>query len=346
MRVAPRASVPTGMRLRVSTKFTLRSRGSKQERQRVLAPRLDFQLKQRVGAGSSEIDRGDWLAAGCRALCEAIAGVDHQRRADDQHGVGRIEMSARPLDLLARHVLAEEDDVRLHHPAAVGARRHSEGGKVSRFEIGVAVRRVCRLEREPARVAAGEFALEVRPRRKRAAAHAADPIEPPVQVDHPLAPCRLMQPVHVLGQEMVRLAQLFEPGQRAVGGVRLSCMKTAPADQASRPIAAARGLARHEGLIGHRLGPLPLTVGVAIVRNPRIRAASRPGEHDQPPMPADEIFESAEPSHAEKVGWRPCERQRRRPALRLHLLDRLEVHLGDLDHRLGPRGDAEFAQHL
>ena len=68
--------------------------------------------------------------------------------------------------------------------------------------------------------------------------------------------------------------------------------------EAARPVAAARRRALHEGLVGHRLDPLPLALGVAIVGDAGRRAASGPGEHEEPPMPADETFESAKPGHA------------------------------------------------
>ena len=85
------------------------------------------------------------------------------------------------------------------------------------------------------------------------AIHAADAIDPPVQVDDPRAAGRLMQPVHVLGQKKLDSARRFEPGQSAMRVVRPGLTNAPPADEAARPIAPARLLLAHEGLIGHRL---------------------------------------------------------------------------------------------
>ena len=98
--------------------------------------------------------------------------------------------------------------------------------------------------------------------------HASDEIDPTVQVDDPRAARRLMQAVHVLGDEELNSAHRFEPGQGAVSIIGFSLTNEPPADEAPRPIAPARLFFAHEGLIGHRLRPLPLTVGVAIVRYP------------------------------------------------------------------------------
>ena len=184
------------------------------------------------------------------------------------HGVGRVEMAVSPLDPVARHVLAEEHHVGLQEAAAARARRHGEGREIGAVEIGVAVGRFRRVKRQPLRIEADEFALKFSARRKRAAGHAAHPVEPSVQVDHLLAAGGLMQAVDVLGGEVLAFAQNLEPGERAMGGVRRGRAEPPPADEAARPIAPPRRLALHEGLVRDRLGALPLAVGVAIVGNP------------------------------------------------------------------------------
>ena len=117
-------------------------------------------------------------------------------------------------------VLAEKHDVGLHHPAAAPAGRHGEGRKVGALEVGVAVRRVGCVEREPLGIQPAKLLLELVARCSPLAIHAADPIDAPVQVNHPGAAGRLMQPVHVLGQKNLASAHRLEPGERAMRVVR------------------------------------------------------------------------------------------------------------------------------
>ncbi len=114
-----------------------------------------------------------------------------------------------------------------------------------------------------------------------------------MQVDHLFAAGRLMQAVDVLGDEPLSFAQDLEPGERAMGGVGDGGAKAPPAKEAARPVAAPGGFALRKGLVGHRLGALPLALGVAIVRDAGGRAAARAGQHEEPPVTADESFESA-----------------------------------------------------
>ena len=114
-----------------------------------------------------------------------------------------------------------------------------------------------------------------------------------MQVDHPGASGRLMQPVHILGQKDLAPAHGLEPGQGAMRSVRSGAANASPSDKAARPIAPARRFVAHEGLIGHRLLPLPLTVGVAIVGNARARAAAGAGQDEETSMPLDEVLETA-----------------------------------------------------
>jgi hypothetical protein len=60
------------------------------------------------------------------SLHEAETGIDHQGRADDEHGVGLRQMILRGSDDVARDVLAEEHDIGLEDAAAGFARRHLE----------------------------------------------------------------------------------------------------------------------------------------------------------------------------------------------------------------------------
>jgi hypothetical protein len=106
-----------------------------------------------------------------------------------------------------------------------------------------------------------------------------------------------MQTVHVLGQKKLDPACPLEPGQSAMRVIGPGLMNAPPADEAARPIAPARLFLAHEGLVGHRLRPLPLAVGVAIVRNPRPRAAASAGQDEEAPMPVDEVREAGVSAH-------------------------------------------------
>ena len=172
------------------------------------------------------------------------------------------------VDPVARNVLAEEHDVGLEHPAA---RRH---GGMTKDEKSAPSRSA---SPSGASVASSSSqsglsrpssSCKLLARRSPPAIHAAHEIDASVQVDHPRAARRLVQPIHVLGQQKLASAPRLEPGQRAMRVVGLSPTNEPPADEAARPIAAARLFLAHEGLIGHGLGAFPLALGVAIVRDP------------------------------------------------------------------------------
>ncbi len=131
----------------------------------------------------------------------------------------------------------------------------------------LAVRCIRGIERQPCRIGAAKIVLKLVARRLAAAAHAADKIEPAVQVDDLPVAGRLMQPIDVLGQQHPALAVRLEPGQRMMRIVRPRLAEPPPADQAARPIAPARMLVRHEGLEVDRLGPLPVALAVAVIGN-------------------------------------------------------------------------------
>src|ERR1700728_3343523 len=56
-----------------------------------LASLLRRGREESVGPGPAKIDRRYRFSEACRPLDEAEAGIDHQRGADDQHGVGFIQ---------------------------------------------------------------------------------------------------------------------------------------------------------------------------------------------------------------------------------------------------------------
>jgi hypothetical protein len=56
-------------------------------------------------------------------------------------------------------------------------------------------------------------------------------------------------------------------------------------------------------LVGHRLLPLPVAGGVAIIGNARIGAATGPGQHEKSLMAVDEILERAEGGHGMQISY-------------------------------------------
>src|SRR5690606_17690245 len=123
------------------------------------------------------------------------------------------------------------------------------------------------------------------------APHAAYEVEPSVQVDDVAVAGRLMQPVDILGDERVDASVGLEARERMMRAVRAGPAKARPADEASRPVTAPRAGVAHERLKRHRAGPFPFAVRVAVVRDARIGAAARAGQHEQPCMLGNESLE-------------------------------------------------------
>jgi hypothetical protein len=149
----------------------------------------------------------------------------------------------------------------------------------------------------PCRIEPVELVLKLGTWRPPLTPHAADQIEPAVQVDHAGAACHLMKPVNVLGQQQFAPVHFFQAGERAMGVVRPGAAEAPPPDHAARPITSARRLIAHEGLIGHRLHALPIAVGIAIVGYARVRAAAGAGQDDETSMAIDKVMESDEWYH-------------------------------------------------
>ncbi len=73
-----------------------------------------------------------------------------------------------------------------------------------------------------------------------------------------------------------------------------------PPHQATSPVPFARRQLVHECSELHRLRTLPATVSIPIIRNARIRAATRAGEHEQPRVSCNESPQSIA-FHAESI---------------------------------------------
>src|ERR1700753_2360594 len=90
-----------------------KSSSLQEKRKRGFPSLLALRREEIVRAGPAKVDGGDRDAAARRHLGKAKAGIDHQRRADHQHGVGLFERRLRGCDLVARYGFAKEDNIRL-----------------------------------------------------------------------------------------------------------------------------------------------------------------------------------------------------------------------------------------
>jgi len=114
-----------------------------------------------------------------------------------------------------------------------------------------------------------------------------------VEVNHRPAPCGLVQPIHVLGEQDLALAIGFEARQGVIRIVGQGLSESSPADHAARPVTTTRGFLGDEGLEAHRLRPFPVAVDVAIVGDSGVRAAAGAGQNEKALMAFDEGLECA-----------------------------------------------------
>ena len=184
--------------------------------------------------------------------------------------------------------------------------------KIGIFQIGVAVRRIGRVQIDPGGIEPGQLVLKFGAGHASLAAHAADQIEPAMQVDDAGAAGSLVQPIDVLGQQELAAVHRLQTREGSMRIVRLGAAEAAPTDHAAGPIALARQRVAHEGLIGHRLGALPIAVGVAIIGNAGVRAAAGAGQNEQASMAIDKVGEVGGGGHGGSLAFPDARFQDRR----------------------------------
>ena len=101
-----------------------------------------------------------------------------------------------------------------------------------------------------------------------------------MQVHDVFTACALVQPIDVLRDDLDDVTQAFQSRERVMRRIRSRVGDHRPAEQASRPVSSADGLAPGELLMRDRLLALPVTVGVAITGNARRRAGARAGQDE------------------------------------------------------------------
>ncbi len=257
--------------------------------------RVGFDGDEGVGAGLAEGDEGDGLALARGAVHEAQAGVDGERRSDDEERVGLLVDRPCGGDRRRGHALAEEDDVGLERPAARRARGHDEGGDGVAVEFDIAVGRGLGGSGGGTGgvVGVGGFgpALHVGAGVGGAAAETDDAPEGTVEFDDAAASGGVVEAVDVLRDHARRHARRFEFGEGAVAAVRTCVPDARPPERRPRPVALPRGHAlvarRHEGVVLDRIARAvprlrPAVVGDAAVGGePRARedGDAPSGEH-------------------------------------------------------------------
>ena len=169
--------------------------------QRVRTAVTDLEREDVVGSSTAQSDRGDRLARVGGGCGEAIAGVNHQRGADDQHRVGDLDRGHRALTRSRARFSPKNTTSGFSSPLhdSQAARRSPECGI---FQIGISVWRFHRIERREVPIPSLELRLQLLARAPSLAAQAAHRIDAAVQIDHVLTAGRLMQPIDVLRNEL------------------------------------------------------------------------------------------------------------------------------------------------
>ena len=184
---------------------------------------------------------------GCR-------GLDHQGRAYGENQVRlKAEIKSLGEDVL-RELLPERDRGRFQKTSALVAQRDLDAAFQPLLDQ---VRVVTHVAFQANAVSAG-----------------------PVQLEHALAACVLVEAVDVLRNDRSQLARGFQGGQGAVSGVGLCALKLAVGLLFHLPVLAARVSVCEKVLKEDGLVPAPDSARAAEIRNPALCADPRSGERN------------------------------------------------------------------
>ncbi len=111
-------------------------------RKRIRAVHLYLQREFAIGTGQTPVDRRDGDIPFHGKPAEPVTGVDHQRRADDQHSFASFEGRKGFSHSFPGDGLTEEHDIRFEDAAAFIAADHPEVGEIRPFDLGITVRRL------------------------------------------------------------------------------------------------------------------------------------------------------------------------------------------------------------
>src|ERR1700679_2443956 len=101
-----------------------------------------------------------------------------------------------------------------------------------------------------------------------------------------------MQAIDILRHQQYDTPALLERGKCPMSVIRSSAPEAPPAHQAARPIPFASRFVVHEGAKLHRLSTLPAALGIPVIWNTRVGAATGAGQNEQPGVPLDEVPQS------------------------------------------------------
>jgi len=180
-------------------------------------------------------------------------GHHGQRGTENEQGAGSFHQRIAGFCPRPRDILAEENHVRLEHAPARGTADDLEGFGCLGREHGVPVRiDHGRRRRVPAGIGGREPPVEFGARRPLPARQAEDAVQAAVQFGHLGRSCRLVQAVHVLGDDPRQQPATAEFRDGTMTVVRHRPGDVPPAEVAAGPVPAPGGGAPGEGLVCHR----------------------------------------------------------------------------------------------
>jgi len=207
----------------------------------------------RVTAGGSLVHDHDGTLQGGRVPDVTEPGHHGQRGTENDQGAGSFHQRVAGFGTRPGDILAEENHVRLEHALARGTADDLEGLGCLGREHGVPVRiDHGRLLGVPAGIGGREPPVEFGARRALPAGQAKDPVQAAVQLGHLAGACRLVQAVHVLGDDPGQQPAATEFRDGTMTMVRHRPGDVPPAEVAAGPVPAPSGGAPGEGLVGHR----------------------------------------------------------------------------------------------
>src|SRR5580704_6051525 len=191
---------------------------------------LDLEHGVLLPAHGPPVDDRDRDAAIDGSAQETVAGVDRERRADDEKKARSVEGGERLVDRGVWHVVTEEDDTRLEHTTALCAGRDLEALHSVGSRVGVSVRRDHDGLRSPPWIERENAGLKGVAVLDRAAHEALHLGQGAMQFGDPAAPGLVVKSVNVLRDDASHHTAALERCERAMPGVRFGKAHTLPAE--------------------------------------------------------------------------------------------------------------------
>lgn len=245
---------------------------------------LDFRIKKIVGTCHTKIDGGNPFALLPGVLRKTEPGEHHERRADDQQAVCSVDGRHAMANPILRDAVTEKHDIGLEYTATGEAGRDADPGISCFRDHSVAVGRWHGSPIEETAVGLFHPRLHFGASSTITAGEANDLIQAAVQFDDTATARLLMQSIDVLRNDRRDQTKLFQSGYRNVSTSRLSRIDGRPTDEASCPVSAAHGLRVQKFSMVYGFRVLPLSVPVAIIRDPAFRTQPGSGQNSDRPV--------------------------------------------------------------